>query len=211
MAAIAGLAERLANRIAGAGPITVADYMASALTDPDFGYYVRPRPDGDEPLGATGDFTTAPEISQLFGELIGAWLIDCWQQAGSPDPVNLVELGPGRGTLMADMLRIGQKIPEWHRAIRLHLVEINPDLRSAAGRRPGRVHSHPGTTRCHSVPDGPLLLVANEFFDALPIRQLVSWDGLWRERLVGLVAPIAASISRCRRGPARCRCWRPPD
>jgi NADH dehydrogenase [ubiquinone] 1 alpha subcomplex assembly factor 7 len=181
---VSSLAERLANRIAGAGPITVADYMASALTDSDFGYYTRARPDGGEPLGAAGDFTTAPEISQLFGELIGAWLIDCWQQAGSPDPVNLVELGPGRGTLMADIMRVARHVPEWRNAIRLHLVELGPSLRrrqaeTLAGFAP---HWHEALA---AVPDGPVMLIANEFLDALPIRQLVFWDGVWRERLVG--------------------------
>ncbi len=178
------LTERLANRIAGTGPVTVADYMASALTDPDFGYYTLARPDGGEPLGAAGDFTTAPEISQLFGEMIGAWLIDCWRQAGSPDPVNLVELGPGRGTLMADIMRVARHVPEWRSALRLHLVELGPSLRrrqaeTLAGFAP---HWHDTLS---DVPDGPVMLVANEFLDALPIRQLVFWDGKWRERLVG--------------------------
>jgi NADH dehydrogenase [ubiquinone] 1 alpha subcomplex assembly factor 7 len=178
------LAERLANRIAGAGPITVADYMTSALTDPDYGYYTRARPDGGEPLGAAGDFTTAPEISQLFGELIGAWLIDCWRQAGSPDPVNLVELGPGRGTLMADIMRVARPVPEWRSAIRLHLVEVNPSLRRRQGETLAGFAPH-WHDALADVPDGPVMLVANEFLDALPIRQLVFWDGVWRERLVG--------------------------
>src|ERR1700733_9338869 len=178
------LAERLENRIAGAGPITVADYMASALTDPDFGYYTRARPDGGEPLGAAGDFTTAPEISQLFGELIGAWLIDCWRQAGSPDPVNLVELGPGRGTLMADIMRVAQHVPEWRNAIRLHLVELGPSFRQRQAETLTGVAPQ-WHEALATVPDGPVMLVANEFLDALPIRQLVFWDGAWRERLVG--------------------------
>jgi len=177
----ASLAERLAARIAATGPITVADYMASALSDPDFGYYARA---DSTPLGAPGDFTTAPEISQLFGELIGAWLIDCWRQAGSPDPVNLVELGPGRGTLMADIMRVARAVPEWRAAIRLHLVEINPALRrSQAAALAGEApvwHDTPA-----DIPDGPIMLVANEFLDALPIRQLVFWGGKWRERTVG--------------------------
>lgn len=177
----ASLAERLAARIAATGPITVADYMASALSDPDFGYYARA---DSTPLGAPGDFTTAPEISQLFGELIGAWLIDCWRQAGSPHPVNLVELGPGRGTLMADIMRVARAVPEWRAAIRLHLVEINPALRrSQAAALAGEApvwHDTPA-----DIPDGPIMLVANEFLDALPIRQLVFWGGKWRERTVG--------------------------
>ena len=172
------LGKRLAARIARAGPITVAEYMATALTDPDGGYYRRA-----DPLGAAGDFTTAPEISQLFGELIGAWLIDCWVQAGRPARIHLVELGPGRGTLMADALRIGRQAPDWLAAVELHLVEINPALRVEQDKALSsyRPRWHDGFA---TVPDGPAMLVANEFFDALPVRQLVFWDGAWRERLV---------------------------
>jgi NADH dehydrogenase [ubiquinone] 1 alpha subcomplex assembly factor 7 len=175
------LTERLTARIAATGPITVADYMASALTDADFGYYTRP---GGAPLGAAGDFTTAPEISQLFGELVGAWLIDCWRQAGSPALVNLIELGPGRGTLMADITRVARTVPKWHAAIRLHLVEVNPALRqSQAAMMAG--HTPTWHAALSDVPDAPTMLVANEFLDALPIRQLVYWNGNWRERMVG--------------------------
>lgn len=172
------LGRRLADRIARDGPITVAEYMAITLTDPEHGYYRRANP-----LGAAGDFTTAPEISQLFGELIGAWLIDCWDQGGGPATVRLVELGPGRGTLMADILRIGRHRPDWLAAVDLHLVEINPTLRAAQARTLSGYRPSWHDT-LSTVPDGPVLLVANEFFDALPVRQLVFWDGAWRERLV---------------------------
>ncbi len=172
------LAARLAARISRGGPITVADYMAAALSDPDYGYYRRA-----DPLGAAGDFTTAPEISQLFGELIGAWLIDCWERCGRPEPVNLVELGPGRGTLMADILRVARHAPGWLNALRIHLVEINPRLRTAQAKSLAAYAPH-WHESLSTVPDGPLLLVANEFLDALPIRQLVFWEGVWRERLV---------------------------
>lgn len=172
------LCERLAGRIARSGPITVADYMAAALGDPEHGYYRRA-----DPLGADGDFTTAPEISQLFGELVGAWLIDCWDQAGRPEQVNLVELGPGRGTLMADILRVARQVPEWLKAIRLHLVEINPRLRQAQAAALS-AHAPQWHESFATVPEGRAMLVANEFLDALPIRQLVFWNGAWRERLV---------------------------
>jgi NADH dehydrogenase [ubiquinone] 1 alpha subcomplex assembly factor 7 len=175
---LSAVAARLANRIARGGPITIADYMAAALTDPVDGYYRRA-----DPLGVGGDFTTAPEISQLFGELIGAWLIDCWIQAGRPPKVNLVELGPGRGTLMADALRIGGQMPDWLNAVELHLVEINPALRALQDKALSRYRPRWHDTLA-TVADGPVMLVANEFFDALPIRQLVFWDGTWRERLV---------------------------
>jgi len=172
------LAERLAEHITRSGPITVADYMTAALGDPDHGYYRTA-----DPVGATGDFTTAPEISQLFGELIAAWLIDCWEQGGRPCPVNLVELGPGRGTLMADIMRVGRHAPDWLKAVQLHLVEINPRLRRAQAERLS-AHAPQWHESLSTVPEGPVLLVANEFLDALPIRQFVFWNGAWRERMV---------------------------
>jgi NADH dehydrogenase [ubiquinone] 1 alpha subcomplex assembly factor 7 len=174
------LAELLARRIAADGPLTIAAYMAEALGHPAHGYYIT-----RDPLGATGDFTTAPEISQMFGEMIGAWCAERWQAMGRPDPVLLVELGPGRGTLMADALRVLERVPGLATALRLHLVETSPALRArqraALGARPAHWHD-----RLDSVPDGPLLLVANEFFDALPIRQLVRTEAGWAERCVGL-------------------------
>ncbi len=172
------LAERLAKRIASTGPITVAEFMAAALADPALGYYRQA-----DPLGRQGDFVTAPEISQLFGELIGAWLIDCWDKVGRPSPVRLVELGPGRGTLMQDALRVGKLAPAWLGAIELHLVEINPALRKLQAERLAP-HAPTWHESLESVPDGPLLLVANEFFDALPIRQLLFAGGQWRERRI---------------------------
>jgi NADH dehydrogenase [ubiquinone] 1 alpha subcomplex assembly factor 7 len=172
------LGRILAERIARGGPINVADYMAAALGDPEHGYYRRA-----DPLGAGGDFTTAPEISQLFGELIGAWLIDCWDRAGRPGRFNLVELGPGRGTLMADIMRVARHVPEFLKAAEIHLVEINPRLREVQAKALAGL-----TPSWHdafaTVPDGPVMLMANEFLDALPIRQLVFWKGAWRERLV---------------------------
>ena len=173
------LARRLAARIARGGPITVADYMAAALTDPGEGYYRRA-----DPLGAGGDFTTAPEISQIFGELIGAWLIDCWLQAGRPARVNLIEIGPGRGTLMADALRIGQRQSGWLNAVALHLIEINPVLRALQAGALSQYRPSWHESLDTVADDGLVLLVANEFFDAMPIRHVVFWDGTWRERLV---------------------------
>lgn len=168
--------------IAAEGPITVARFMEEALGHPEHGYY-RTR----DPLGAAGDFTTAPEIAQVFGELIGAWCAVVWQQAGRPDPVMLVELGPGRGTLMADALRAIAKVaPAFDAAAELHLVETGPALRAAQaealGTRP-RWHDALG-----EVPAGPTILVANEFFDALPVHQLVRRGSAWHERLIALDA-----------------------
>lgn len=117
------LAERLRRRIRAFGPITLADYMSAALTDSEEGYYRR-----KDPLGAAGDFVTAPEVSQMFGELIGAWAAVAWEQMGRPDPVRLVELGPGRGTLMADALRATSRVSGFHQALKLHLVEVGEQL-----------------------------------------------------------------------------------
>ncbi len=141
---------------------------------------------GRDPFGASGDFITAPEISQCFGECLGLWAAVTWRMMGGPDPVILAELGPGRGTLMADALRAAREVlPDFSRAARPHLVETSPRLREAQRRRlldlPGGAtwHDEPGT-----IPPGPLLLLANEFLDALPVRQLVRDDGRWRERWV---------------------------
>jgi NADH dehydrogenase [ubiquinone] 1 alpha subcomplex assembly factor 7 len=178
------LAARIARRIRREGPLSVAAYMAIALHDPDSGYYA-----SRDPFGAAGDFVTAPEISQIFGELIGACLIDFWQRSGRPDPVILAELGPGRGTLMADLLRAARVAPEFRRALRLWLVETSPVLRREQQRR--LAASEPDIAphfaeSSEALPDGPLLLVANEFLDALPIRQLVRGRIGWAERLVAL-------------------------
>jgi NADH dehydrogenase [ubiquinone] 1 alpha subcomplex assembly factor 7 len=178
------LGERLAAEIRERGPIGVDRFMAAALGDPEHGYY-RTR----DPLGAAGDFTTAPEISQVFGEIVGAWLADAWTAMGAPDPVLLVELGPGRGTLMADILRTLRLLPACREAVRVHLVETGPVLRER--QRATLAAAHPDIVptwhdALESVPPGPLLLVANEFFDALPIRQFVFAADTWRERMVGL-------------------------
>ena len=174
------LGRLIARRTALAGPMSVADFMAEALGHPRLGYYRHAAP-----LGASGDFVTAPEISQMFGELVGAWLADRWQAIGSPAPVRLVELGPGRGTLMADALRATRGVPDFHAALDLHLVEINGTLRgvqqAALGEFKPAWHE-----RFDEVPAGPLLLVANEFFDALPVRQFEKTKGGWVERMVGL-------------------------
>ena len=174
------LASHLRQLIERDGPISAARYMAEALTHPKHGYYMR----GD-PFGAAGDFTTAPEISQMFGELVGLWCVQWWNQMGRPASVNLVELGPGRGTLMADALRAARAVPAFRAAIEVHLVEISPALRAhqRAALKGLRPCWH---DRLASVPDGPLILVANEFFDSLPIRQFQRAQDGWRERLVGL-------------------------
>ncbi len=178
------LARKLRLLIEANGPLTVADYMAHCLGDPAHGYYMT-----RDPLGADGDFVTAPEVSQMFGEIVGAWLVEAWRLAGSPSPFRLVELGPGRGTLMADVLRVAMRVPEFSGAVSVHLVETSPALSARQRETLARSGHEAGWhARFSEVPDGPLFLVANEFFDALPIRQFVRTEQEWRERVVGLDA-----------------------
>ena len=174
------LARRIVRRLRAEGPMPLYAWMAIALHDPEHGYYRR-----REPIGAAGDFITAPEISQVFGELIGLWCALNWQAIGQPEPVILAELGPGTGALMADLLRAAGTVPEFRRALRLYLVETSPVLRQWQEHRLGPMKPI-WLERVEELPDGPLLLVANEFLDALPIRQLVRGRRDWRERLVAL-------------------------
>jgi len=180
------LALKLKARIARDGPIGVADYMEACLLDPEYGYYRR-RP----AIGAAGDFVTAPEISQVFGELIGLWCGVVWQQMGSPPRVNLVELGPGRGTLMRDALRATRVVPGFREALSVHLVDSNAALREVQARTLAEtgvpLTFHESVQNVH-LPDGPTLLVANEFLDALPVAQLVFAGGQWCLRRVTLAS-----------------------
>ena len=170
------LADRLARRIGEQGPISLADYMAAASAH----YYAR-----RDPFGARGDFVTAPEISQMFGELIGLWCIETWRAMNAPPRVVLAELGPGRGTLMRDALRAARLAPDFLAAAELHLVETSAALREKQ-RDVLAVHRPVWHERAEELPDGPLLLVANEFFDALPVQQYVRGENGWRERRVGI-------------------------
>jgi NADH dehydrogenase [ubiquinone] 1 alpha subcomplex assembly factor 7 len=175
------LAAEIKALIRQEGPISVARFMALALGHPSHGYYMT-----RDPLGTKGDFITAPEISQMFGEMIGLWAAHGWMTMGSPARVALAELGPGRGTLMADALRaIGKVIPAFRAALEVHLVETSPVLRQAQARNLQGIEPvwHDDVS---SLPDLPLIVIANEFFDALPIHQFVHKDGRWHERLVGL-------------------------
>ncbi|WP_204113341.1 class I SAM-dependent methyltransferase [Shimia biformata] len=174
---MSAMLEHLKARIASGGPLRVSDYMAECLLHPEHGYYTT-----RDPLGAAGDFTTAPEISQMFGELVGLSLAQAWLDQGSPSPFVLAELGPGRGTLMADALRATARVPGFHDAAQVILVEASPALRlkqaALLGDRPTWIDD------VADLPDLPLFLVANEFFDALPIRQFLRDGTAWRERLV---------------------------
>lgn len=174
------LAALLARRIAATGPIRLSDYMAECLLHPDHGYYAT-----RDPFGQAGDFITAPEISQMFGEMMGLLLAQSWLDQGAPTPFVLAEPGPGRGTLMADIWRATRGVPGFHAAARVHLVEASATLRAVQAQTltglPVTWHD-----RIESLPDAPLWLIANEFFDALPIRQFRRDAGGWREVVVGL-------------------------
>ncbi|MDQ1899181.1 SAM-dependent methyltransferase [Paracoccus sp. WLY502] len=172
------LAEIIAVRIRATGPITLADYMEICLLHPRYGYYAT-----RDPFGVQGDFTTAPEIHQMFGELCGLALAQAWMDQGSPAPFTLAEIGPGRGTLMADMLRAIRKAPGMGEAVEVALIEASPHLRQIQRDRLGAV-AHLDTVE--ELPEKPLFLMANEFFDALPIRQYQRIPDGWCERMVGL-------------------------
>jgi SAM-dependent MidA family methyltransferase len=170
------------RRIAVSGPMPVAQYMTLCLTDPQHGYYAT-----RDPFGAQGDFVTAPEVSQMFGELIGLWAAATWKLMGSPENVRLVELGPGRGTMLADALRAVQIVPDFRKALVLHLVEISPVLRArqqlALDATGVPMYWH---AALEEVPDGPVIILANEFIDALPVHQAVMCVDGWHERMVKL-------------------------
>ena len=176
------LGEKLISRIRAYGPMTIAEYMESCLSDPFYGYYMR-----REPFGRYGDFITAPEVSQMFGELIGIWAVVAWEAMGSPRDLILAELGPGRGTLMADIIRVVGTMPDFNDAVQIHLVETSPRLKniqeSTLAGSGKTIHWH---TSLGDLPPGPIVFVANEFFDALPIRQFIWSKGAWAERMVGI-------------------------
>ena len=175
---MSSLYDTLVRRIKTNGPMTVADYMSDCLMHPEYGYYQR-----EKVFGVEGDFTTSPEISQMFGEMIGLWLIDRWKAIGSPPHFNLVECGPGRGTLMADILRTATEQASFLEAASVIFVEKSKQLKAE---QKSRVPDAVWIDDISELPEGPLLLVANEFFDALPIHQFQKLDGLWLERRIGL-------------------------
>jgi NADH dehydrogenase [ubiquinone] 1 alpha subcomplex assembly factor 7 len=165
------LKTRLAQRIARHGPMTLAEYMTECLLHPELGYYTR-----RDPLGQSGDFITAPEISQMFGELIGLWLAQVWMDQGAPGDAILVELGPGRGTLMADALRATRNVPGLHAAMKVHLIEASPHLREVQSQTLAD-HAPVFHDTLDTLPEKPVFAIANEFFDALPIRQFQRAEG----------------------------------
>ena len=153
-------------------------YMELCLTHPEHGYYV-----SRDPLGREGDFTTAPEVSQMFGELLGLWAASVWKAIGSPPLLRLIELGPGRGTMMADALRALRVLPPLYQSLSIHLVEINPVLREKQQATLSGARNITWHDSIDDVPDGPAVIFANEYFDVLPIHQVVqARDRLARAR-----------------------------
>ncbi len=183
MAESSPLLSEIRKLIASSGPMPVWRYMELCLMHPRYGYYV-----SRDPLGREGDFTTAPEVSQMFGELLGLWAASAWKAMGSPSPLQLIELGPGRGTLMADALRAMRVVPPLYAAVSVHLVEINPVLREKQKSMLSGVRSIAWHDTIDTVPEGPSIIFANEYFDVLPIHQAVKRETGWHERVVELDA-----------------------
>ena len=187
------LGERLVALIEATGPMGVADYMAACLFDPAHGYYTT-----RDPFGSAGDFTTAPEISQMFGEIIAAWLAHGWHAMGAPEDAVVVEIGPGRGTLALDLQRTLARLA-LPLAARLHLVEASPRLTEVQRGRGVEATWH---AAIDTLPDAPWLVVANELFDAVPARQFVARHGRWVERCVGVAdGSLAFTLGTATLGP----------
>jgi SAM-dependent MidA family methyltransferase len=175
------LQSEIKKLIKSSGPMPVWRYMELCLAHPQHGYYM-----SRDPLGREGDFTTAPEVSQMFGELLGLWVASGWKAIGSPPVLRLVELGPGRGTMMADALRALRVLPPLYQSLSIHLVEINPVLRDRQEETLSGVRNIAWYDSIDEVPEGPAVILANEYFDALPIHQVVRRENGWHERVVEL-------------------------
>ncbi len=178
------LETEIRRRIQAAGPMPVGEYMALCLGDREHGYYTT-----RDPLGERGDFITAPEISQMFGELIGIWMAAVWKLMGEPGNLHVIELGPGRGTLMSDALRAAQVLPDFRNALAVHLIEISPALQAKQERMlQGQSTPVFWHAAFDAVPGGPAIIIANEFFDALPVNQAVKSTDGWHERQIEINA-----------------------
>lgn len=176
------IADRLRDRIRQTGPLSIAAFMTEALFDPKDGYYAT-----KDPIGAGADFITAPEISQMFGELMGLWAAQSWMDMGRPSPIQLVELGPGRGTMMADALRAARTVPGFLDAAQVVLIEASAALKAVQAQTLGPTGAQiRWVDRLESVPPGPAIVLGNEFLDCLPVRQAIRRGGNWHERMVGL-------------------------
>ncbi len=177
------LQSEIKQLIKTSGPMPVWRYMEMCLTHPAHGYYL-----SRDPLGREGDFTTAPEVSQMFGELLGLWAASVWKAIGSPPLLRLIELGPGRGTMMTDALRALRVLPPLYQSLSIHLVEINPVLAEKQRSALSAVRNVAWHDSIDDVPDGPAIIFANEYFDVLPIHQMVKRETGWHERVVEIDA-----------------------
>jgi NADH dehydrogenase [ubiquinone] 1 alpha subcomplex assembly factor 7 len=175
------LLSEIKKLIKSSGPMPVWRYMELCLMHPKHGYYL-----SRDPLGREGDFTTAPEVSQMFGELLGLWAASVWKAIGSPPLLRLIEIGPGRGTMMADALRALRVLPPLYQALSIHLVEVNPVLREKQKATLSGTRNLTWHDTIDDVPDGPSVIFANEYFDVLPIHQAVKRENGWHERTVEL-------------------------
>ncbi len=185
------LKDNFIRRMEASGPISLADYMAECLMHPKHGYYQKERI-----FGKQGDFITAPEVSQMFGEIIGLYLADRWYKMDKPEEFHLVEYGPGRGTLMADILRATEPVAGFSNAVNVHFIEASSQLRALQEEKVPHAQWHEGL---NTVSEGPSLIIGNEFFDALPIHQFERQDGKWLERGVhtenGNLKPVLTQSS----------------
>jgi NADH dehydrogenase [ubiquinone] 1 alpha subcomplex assembly factor 7 len=175
------LHSEIKKLIKSSGPMPVWRYMELCLMHPKHGYYV-----SRDPLGREGDFTTAPEVSQMFGELLGLWAASVWKAIGSPPVLRLIELGPGRGTMMADVQRALRVLPPLYQSLSIHLVEINPVLRDKQASTLSGVRNIAWHDTIDEIPEGPAVILANEYFDVLPIHQVVRRENGWHERVVDI-------------------------
>ncbi|MDD9908135.1 MAG: class I SAM-dependent methyltransferase [Ahrensia sp.] len=177
--------------------MAISDYMSLCLTHPEHGYYTTNHPIGGRASAqrSGGDFITAPEVSQMFGEMIGVWCMEVWQVLGKPHPFSLVELGPGRGTLMRDLLRVASALPGFLPAADIHLVEISPTLAEQQSLLLSQAQIK-WVSGIDALPAQPTLVIGNEFLDALPFRQWVKAQGDWRERGVGFVDDQLSFVAR---------------
>lgn len=183
MIELSPLHTEIKRLIRASGPMPVWRYMELCLWHPQHGYYI-----SRDPLGREGDFTTAPEVSQMFGELLGLWAASVWKGVGSPETFRLIEIGPGRGTMMSDALRALRVLPQLYQTISVHMVEINPVLREKQKATLTGLRNVTWHERFDEVPEGPSVVFANEYFDVLPIHQMIRRESGWHERMIELDA-----------------------
>lgn len=175
------LQTRIVKHIKSSGPLPLAEYMHWCMADPKDGYYAN-----QTAIGAKGDFITAPEISQMFGEMIGIWAVETWEMLGKPSRFNLVELGPGKGTLMQDLLRIGNAVPDFLKAAEVQMIETSEKLVDTQKQNLSEYENITWRTSLQDIPAQPTLVIANEFLDVLPIRQYIKAEDKWREYAISI-------------------------